>query len=241
MSEKPSTLVPRLILLVFLLGLIIIGYGVYRTEEIATSWTLGGFVLIVVSAVTLFSYEGFRTYYKTSYGVAAVSNALDSVFDELDQAHARARKRAAKQDGAAAGGFTELQQSQIMEPSAAAAVVPAPMPTPTADPGPYPIPSAIPSSGPYSIPSPVPGPREPVKWSAIRPEIPKEEAAGAEGPEDEVKPTTLPPEEEVKKEEKPPEEKPVVVKEAEKEGIAVLSEDELEDDSSFQQIIDQNY
>ena len=294
MTKKPTTIVPKLILGIFILGLFVIGYGAKTTEEITTIWTLAGIILLAISLVSLFFYEGMGTYYKTSYGIATVSSALSDVFKELD-AHKELAQRQIRLSEAEAQPAQAEAPTSTYTPSWTAKSEGEGLPASSAEPAPGApvsgeatpdIPETdLGATGPVKTGKPIvlepPGDvkekkkkesKEARKLRKYYKELRKEGAVTEEGveapPEAEAHPLSVPEEgkeppgrepegekelpaakPEKEKEEEGPreeekeeaEEKEKKEAEEEKKGIQVLSEDELEDDASYQEIIERNF
>jgi len=291
MTKKHSSIVPKLILVIFILGLLVIGYGAKTTEEITTIWTFVGIILLAISLVSLFFYEGLGTYYKTSYGIATVSSALSDAFKELDEQKKHARKKelssqseAGTQPAQAASPTSTYTPPWIQkgkeEDSPAPSASPAQgMPSSTGIVQDIPktglgAPKPVKTGKPIYLESPEDAIEKTKKESEEarklrkyfkeyrREEMEAEEEAGV--PPEAAAPPPTPfqkeketPEEEPEAEKELPAEEPEgelpaiketkelpeedVEEEKEKKGIQVLSEDELEDDASYQDIIERNF
>jgi len=204
MTERTSSLIPRILLLVCISGLVAIGLSVYKTQDFTTIWTLFGFVLLVFSVVALVFYEGFRSYYRTTYGLATLSQALSLVFKEFSGEEGGKRE---KKTPVGLAETLELKKEQILETASSGQG----KETQTQFPSP--------PSAPVS-PSP--------QLSEIQIQTPEVEAPSEEAP---------PEPEEIKREVEKKEKK----EEVGEEEIEIISEDELEDDVSYQEIIEKNF
>ena len=293
MTKKPSSIAPKFILVIFILGLFVIGYGAKTTEEITTIWTFAGIILLAISLVSLFFYEGLGTYYKTSYGIATVSSALSDAFKELDEQkeHAKRKKFSSSSEAGAQPAQATSPTSTYTPPWIKKAKETG-SPAPTASP----VQGTPSSTGVVQdVPKTGIGAPRPIKTGKLislelpedaaekkkkeseeahklrkyykeyrRKETETEEEAGArpeaaappptpfqeekEVPEEEPEAEKELPAEEpegevppIKETKKPPWEDVEEKKEKEKKGIQVLSEDELEDDVSYREIIERNF
>jgi len=266
MTDKPSTLVPKLILGIFILGLILIGYGARTTEEIATVWTLAGVVLMSIALLSFLLYGGLRTYYRTTYGLATVTSALSDAFKELETTREPARTETLSQAQIVAKPEPTQEQAPVVQETyvppwqkkkeeavPATPSTPAPMVSTYSSapvPGTEPIPTgkkihAFPtrkrkeSEGTLKLSKYYKEYRESQQEgeeSMGMPQVTDVPAAPAPVPE-----TVPEPKEEKKEVPEPEEEKEEKPQEEEEDTVLVLSEDELEDDATYQDIIEKHF